>query len=148
MDSWFSVASCDDSQACIKRHSESLSSTWPESQLKLKRTSVYPSLPLFVTPLTLRDVCRMDSRNLAIVFGGVVFGEDEIPRGGAELLNVGNARDTVMEDMINYGMSNPPFTILRSTNPASSPAIIRRTRSGRKLPRLEHILPLNDTNSS
>ena len=57
--------------------------------------------------------CRMDARNLAIVFGGVVFGEDEIPRGGAELLNVGNARDTVMEDMINYGMWN--FQLLETS---------------------------------
>ena len=55
----------------------------------------------------------MDARNLAIVFGGVVFGEDEIPRGGAELLNVGNARDTVMEDMINYGMWN--FQLLETS---------------------------------
>ena len=25
---------------------------------------------------------KMDVRNLAIVFGGVIFGEDEIPKGG------------------------------------------------------------------
>jgi hypothetical protein len=46
----------------------------------------------------------MDARNLAIVFGSVVFGEDEIPRGGADLLTMGSMKDTVMEDMINYGM--------------------------------------------
>jgi hypothetical protein len=45
----------------------------------------------------------MDARNLSIVFSTVVFGEDEIPRGSSELLNVGNMKDTVMEDLINYG---------------------------------------------
>jgi hypothetical protein len=31
----------------------------------------------------------MDAKNLAIVFGGVIFGEDEIPKGG-DLLSVQN----------------------------------------------------------
>lgn len=30
---------------------------------------------------------KMDAKNLAIVFGGVIFGEDEIPKGG-DLLSV------------------------------------------------------------
>ena len=30
---------------------------------------------------------KMDANNLAIVFGGVIFGEDEIPKGG-DLLSV------------------------------------------------------------
>jgi hypothetical protein len=30
---------------------------------------------------------KMDPKNLAIVFGGVIFGEDEIPKGG-DLLSV------------------------------------------------------------
>lgn len=56
----------------------------------------------------------MDSRNLAIVFGSIMFGEDEIPRGGAELLNIGHAKDTVMEDMVNYGSHDPQLTEHRS----------------------------------
>ena len=30
---------------------------------------------------------KMDAKNLAIVFGGVIFGEDEMPKGG-DLLSV------------------------------------------------------------
>ena len=30
---------------------------------------------------------KMDPKNLAIVFGGVIFGEDDIPKGG-DLLSV------------------------------------------------------------
>lgn len=33
------------------------------------------------------DKNKMDPKNLAIVFGGVIFGEDEIPKGG-DLLSV------------------------------------------------------------
>lgn len=29
-----------------------------------------------------------DVKNLAIVFGSVIFGEDEMPKGGAELLTM------------------------------------------------------------
>ncbi len=32
---------------------------------------------------------KMDAKNLAIVFGGVIFGEDEMPKGG-DLLSVQN----------------------------------------------------------
>jgi hypothetical protein len=30
---------------------------------------------------------KMDAKNLAIVFGGMIFGDDELPKGG-DLLNV------------------------------------------------------------
>ncbi|KAF5384703.1 hypothetical protein D9757_006266 [Collybiopsis confluens] len=43
---------------------------------------------------------KMDSKNLAIVFAGVMFGEDEIPKPG-DLLSVQSWNDTVMEDLIN-----------------------------------------------
>jgi hypothetical protein len=33
---------------------------------------------------------RMDVKNLAIVFGPVMFGEDELPKGGQELLAIGS----------------------------------------------------------
>ncbi|TRM65964.1 hypothetical protein BD626DRAFT_194822 [Schizophyllum amplum] len=44
---------------------------------------------------------KMDPKNLAIVFGGVIFGEDDLPKGGdRDLLTVGTMKDTLMEDMI------------------------------------------------
>uniref|UniRef100_D8PRV3 Rho-GAP domain-containing protein n=1 Tax=Schizophyllum commune (strain H4-8 / FGSC 9210) TaxID=578458 RepID=D8PRV3_SCHCM len=47
------------------------------------------------------DKNKMDPKNLAIVFGGVVFGEEEIPKGGErDLLTLGTMKDTLMEDMI------------------------------------------------
>ncbi|KAJ6575529.1 hypothetical protein B0H10DRAFT_1963810 [Mycena sp. CBHHK59/15] len=42
---------------------------------------------------------KMDAKNLAIVFGGVIFGEDEIPKGG-DLLSVQTWKDSLMEDLI------------------------------------------------
>jgi len=33
------------------------------------------------------DKNKMDAKNLAIVFGGMIFGDDEIPKGG-DLLSV------------------------------------------------------------
>ncbi|KIJ21430.1 hypothetical protein PAXINDRAFT_164934 [Paxillus involutus ATCC 200175] len=45
------------------------------------------------------DKNKMDARNLAIVFGTVIFGEDEMPKGG-DLLSVQNVKDTRMEDLI------------------------------------------------
>ncbi|KAG2123602.1 hypothetical protein DEU56DRAFT_829349 [Suillus clintonianus] len=45
------------------------------------------------------DKNKMDAKNLAIVFGAVIFGEDEIPKGG-DLLSVQTWKDTLMEDMI------------------------------------------------
>ncbi|GLB36502.1 putative GTPase-activator protein for Rho-like GTPases [Lyophyllum shimeji] len=42
---------------------------------------------------------KMDPKNLAIVFGGVIFGEDEIPKNG-DLLSVQSWKDSVMEDLI------------------------------------------------
>jgi len=61
---------------------------------------------------------KMDPKNLAIVFGGVIFGDDEMPKGG-DLLSVQTAKvrsfitfscrfldrgyqDTLMEDLIIY----------------------------------------------
>lgn len=61
---------------------------------------------------------KMDAKNLAIVFGGVIFGEDEMPKGGEGLLSVQTwkvavpystlivsilkclIQDTLMEDLI------------------------------------------------
>ncbi|KAH9486648.1 Rho GTPase-activating protein 15 [Psilocybe cubensis] len=60
---------------------------------------------------------KMDAKNLAIVFGGVIFGDDEMPKGG-DLLSVQTVKDTVMEDLIlnasvlydtEAGPSSPPL---------------------------------------
>ncbi|KAF8656378.1 hypothetical protein AX16_002565 [Volvariella volvacea WC 439] len=42
---------------------------------------------------------KMDAKNIAIVFGGVIFGEEELPKA-ADLLTVQTTKDTVMEDLI------------------------------------------------
>ncbi|KAH7104511.1 RhoGAP-domain-containing protein [Auriculariales sp. MPI-PUGE-AT-0066] len=44
---------------------------------------------------------KMDVKNLAIVFGAVIFGEDEIPKDG-NVLALQTWKDTVMEDLIVY----------------------------------------------
>ncbi|KAF8557363.1 RhoGAP-domain-containing protein [Imleria badia] len=44
---------------------------------------------------------KMDVRNLAIVFATVIFGEEDIPKGG-DLLSVQNVKDTRMDDLIQY----------------------------------------------
>ncbi|KAF7978859.1 hypothetical protein HWV62_44331 [Athelia sp. TMB] len=44
---------------------------------------------------------KMDVKNLAIVFGSVIFGEDELPKGG-DLLAMQSWKDTVMEDLISH----------------------------------------------
>jgi len=45
------------------------------------------------------DKNKMDAKNLAIVFGSVIFGEDEMPKGG-DLLSVQTIKDSLMEDLI------------------------------------------------
>lgn len=42
---------------------------------------------------------KMDVKNLAIVFGAVVFGEDELSKSG-DILNYQTSKDVVMEDLI------------------------------------------------
>ncbi|KAK7694250.1 hypothetical protein QCA50_001430 [Cerrena zonata] len=44
---------------------------------------------------------KMDSRNLAIVFGSVIFGEDNLPKDG-DLMSVQSWKDTLMEDLITH----------------------------------------------
>ncbi|KAF7306583.1 Glucosamine 6-phosphate N-acetyltransferase [Mycena indigotica] len=43
---------------------------------------------------------KMDAKNVAIVFGGVIFGEDDVPKGGTDLLNLQSTKDSLMEDLI------------------------------------------------
>ncbi|KAG6371594.1 hypothetical protein JVT61DRAFT_9304 [Boletus reticuloceps] len=63
------------------------------------------------------DKNKMDIRNLAIVFSTVIFGEEDIPKGG-DLLSVQNIKDTRMDDMIQFTsqlFDDPP--------PSSSPPL-------------------------
>ncbi|KAJ7356969.1 hypothetical protein DFH08DRAFT_469880 [Mycena albidolilacea] len=51
------------------------------------------------------DKNKMDAKNLAIVFGGVIFGEDDISKGGVgasagDLLTIQTWKDSLMEDLI------------------------------------------------
>ncbi|TCD68833.1 hypothetical protein EIP91_009700 [Steccherinum ochraceum] len=48
------------------------------------------------------DKNKMDARNLAISFGTVIFGEDEMPKGSNDLLSVQSWKDTLMEDLITH----------------------------------------------
>lgn len=50
------------------------------------------------------DKNKMDPKNLAIVFGGVIFGEDEIPKTG-DLLSVQQWNDSLMEDLISNALT-------------------------------------------
>jgi len=47
------------------------------------------------------SVNKMDCKNLAIVFGTVIFGEDEMPKP-EDVLAITTLKDTVMEDLITY----------------------------------------------
>ncbi|KAI0252694.1 hypothetical protein BJV78DRAFT_331476 [Lactifluus subvellereus] len=58
---------------------------------------------------------KMDAKNLAIVFGPVVFGEDEIPQG--DLLSIQPTKDSVMEDLI----ENAPVLFDEQLPPSSPP---------------------------
>lgn len=69
---------------------------------------------------------KMDARNLAVVFGTALFGEDELPKDG-DLANFPTGKDTVAADMIEYapllfGQSEIPGPVL--------PAGMALTRSG------------------
>ncbi|KAG6919578.1 hypothetical protein DXG01_004241 [Tephrocybe rancida] len=56
--------------------------------------------------VTFSEKNKMDPKNLAIVFGGVIFGEDEMPKGGDLLsvqtwkFSVAHEQDSLMEDLI------------------------------------------------
>lgn len=72
------------------------------------------------------DRNKMDPKNLAIVFGSVIFGEDDMPKGG-DLLSVHTTKDTLMEDLIvnarkifddpTVAPSSPPLPPTPATEP-------------------------------
>jgi len=69
------------------------------------------------------DKNKMDAKNLAIVFGAVIFGEDEIPKG-ADLMSVQSWKDTLMEDMVSNAreiFEDPPPTSSSPPLPAAPP---------------------------
>ncbi|KAI0374525.1 RhoGAP-domain-containing protein [Pilatotrama ljubarskyi] len=63
------------------------------------------------------DKNKMDPRNLAIVFGSVIFGEDEMPKG-ADLLSVQSWKDSLMEDLI----TNAHVLFSQTASPPLPPA--------------------------
>ncbi|KAF8167804.1 hypothetical protein B0H34DRAFT_683101 [Crassisporium funariophilum] len=71
------------------------------------------------------DKNKMDAKNLAIVFGGVIFGEDEMPKGG-DLLTLQTSKDTLMEDLIMhahilYDHDGGPYSPPLPPTPAGEP---------------------------
>ncbi|KAG6891402.1 hypothetical protein C0992_007626 [Termitomyces sp. T32_za158] len=70
---------------------------------------------------------KMDPKNLAIVFGSVIFGEDEMPKGG-DLLSVQTWKDSVMEDLIVHAH------ILYSEHPSHSSPPLPPTPAGEPVP--------------
>ncbi|EJF66392.1 RhoGAP-domain-containing protein [Dichomitus squalens] len=72
------------------------------------------------------DKNKMDPKNLAIVFGSVIFGEDEMPKGG-DILGMQSWKDTLMEDLIvnahilfqQSGSSSPPLPSAPLNEPAA-----------------------------
>ncbi|KAI1795531.1 RhoGAP-domain-containing protein [Ganoderma leucocontextum] len=45
---------------------------------------------------------KMDSKNLATIFGSMIFGEDEMPNGTDTLVATPSWKDTLMEDLLMY----------------------------------------------
>ncbi|OSD05850.1 RhoGAP-domain-containing protein [Trametes coccinea BRFM310] len=60
---------------------------------------------------------KMDAKNLAIVFGSVIFGEEEIPKG-VDLLSVQSWKDSLMEDLI----TNAHVLFSQTASPPLPPA--------------------------
>jgi hypothetical protein len=71
------------------------------------------------------DKNKMDAKNLSIVFGGVIFGEDEMPKGGAELLSVQSFKVCQAAD----SESAEAFLLTDPPPPFFSPSLpVHRTR--------------------
>ncbi|CAL1696188.1 unnamed protein product [Somion occarium] len=69
---------------------------------------------------------KMDPKNLAIVFGSVIFGEDDLPKSG-DLMSVQSWKDTLMEDLITHASilfqsnQSPPLPSAPLGEPAPAP---------------------------
>ena len=55
--------------------------------------------------VTHSDKNKMDPKNVAIVFGSVIFGEDEMPKGG-DLLSVHTAK-VIVQPLLSKGFTHP-----------------------------------------
>ncbi|KAI0735515.1 hypothetical protein C8Q76DRAFT_611686 [Earliella scabrosa] len=72
------------------------------------------------------DKNKMDPKNLAIVFGSVIFGEDEIPKS-VDILSIQSWKDSLMEDLITHahilfqpsGSGSPPLPAAPLNEPAA-----------------------------
>ncbi|KAJ7693690.1 hypothetical protein B0H17DRAFT_1199797 [Mycena rosella] len=73
---------------------------------------------------------KMDAKNLAIVFGGVIFGEDDIAKTGDHLLNIQNIQDSLMEDLIMHAH------ILYDDNTVQHSPPLPATPAGEPVPQL------------
>lgn len=89
---------------------------------------------------------KMDTKNLAIVFGNVIFGEDELARGG-DLLSMQHVKDTRMEDLILHApqlfeehppSSSPP---LPAAPAGEVPPVYQYGSSHTKIARVPPLLP-------
>ncbi|KAJ7042609.1 hypothetical protein C8F04DRAFT_83781 [Mycena alexandri] len=80
--------------------------------------------------VALSDKNKMDAKNLAIVFGGVVFGEDDIAKGGADLLTIQTWKDSLMEDLIMHAH------ILYDDNAAHYSPPLPATPAGEPVPQI------------
>ncbi|KAF9056472.1 hypothetical protein BJ165DRAFT_1522378 [Panaeolus papilionaceus] len=77
------------------------------------------------------DKNKMDAKNVAIVFGSVIFGDDEMPKGG-DLLSVQTIKDTLMEDLIVNSH------ILYDHEPVSSSPPLPPTPAGEPVPPISY----------
>ncbi|KAF5375014.1 hypothetical protein D9758_000090 [Tetrapyrgos nigripes] len=91
---------------------------------------------------------KMDAKNLAIVFGAVIFGEDQLPAGG-DLLSVQTWKDSLMEDLITH--AHTLFSDDQSAHPLPPPPLGEPTPHypyGSKTTKVANIpSPINVANS-
>ncbi|KAG8983985.1 hypothetical protein FRB94_009703 [Tulasnella sp. JGI-2019a] len=81
---------------------------------------------------------KMDPKNLSIVFGTLLFGEDDVPIG-TDLLSITAQKDTVLEDLISYcpilfeEKPVSPRSVPLPSVPPEEPAVIDHTSSRTKV---------------
>ncbi|KAF7320004.1 Glucosamine 6-phosphate N-acetyltransferase [Mycena kentingensis (nom. inval.)] len=73
---------------------------------------------------------KMDAKNVAIVFGSVIFGEDDPLKAGTDLLNLAMSRDSLMEDLILHAH------VLYDDHPVQHSPPLPATPAGEPVPQL------------
>ncbi|KAF8592006.1 RhoGAP-domain-containing protein [Ramaria rubella] len=76
---------------------------------------------------------KMDAKNLAIVFGSVIFGEDELPKDG-DILSMQTWKDTVMEDLITHA----PLLFDEQSTPTINEPPLPAAPSGEPKPKYDY----------